>query len=363
MFTFLSEGNKKIWVITTHVLLWVAYIALMLAANKLSDPTITVAHAVLFMLPLCLVFYLSLFWLNRYKRMGVWKSLLSFIVTFLILGLITYMYMYRTLPSANIHLYTTDQIREFLKYAVLGYIQYYAYAVLYFAVSNFIKKERAFRKVQEEKLLKELENARLKEQEQKSQKEKLQTEYAFLRAQVNPHFLHNTLNTLYSQALEYSDSLASNISKLSNMMRYSFESIEYESDSVPIEKELKNLSRLIDMNQIRRSGENLVDFKIEGEIKNQMVPPLSFITIVENAFKYGDFTATGQPLFIRLFLKPRSIRFLCCNKIRSKANHSSSHQVGLQNLQKRLQALYKNNFHIIVSRRQGVYTTELIINT
>src|SRR5690606_8010228 len=115
----------------------------------------------------------------------------------------------------------TNQIREFIKYAVLGYIQYYAYAVLYFAISNFIKKEREYRKVQEEKFYKERENARLKEQELNTQKEKLQAEYAFLRAQVNPHFLHNTLNTLYSQALEHSDILASNISKLSNMMRYS----------------------------------------------------------------------------------------------------------------------------------------------
>ena len=86
--------------------------------------------------------------------------------------------------------------------------------------------------MQEEKLLNELENSKLKQQELKSQKDKLLLEYAFLRSQVNPHFLHNTLNVLFSQALEHSEELADNISKLSRIMRYSLESVEYESDKV-----------------------------------------------------------------------------------------------------------------------------------
>ena len=363
MYTFLPEGRKRLWIAAVHAVIWVVYVGFMLAANKLSNPGITVIHAVLFMFPFCLVFYISLFWLNRYRKLGVLLSLVTFIGTFLALSLVAYIYMYRALPLANIQLYSNDQIREFVKYAVLGYIQYYAYAALYFIVHSFFRKERVLRKMQEDKYINELENARLKEQELKSQKEKLQAEYAFLRAQVNPHFLHNTLNTLYSQAQEYSETLASNISRLSNMMRYSFESIEYETDSVPVEKELRNLRRLIEMNNIRRNAVEIVDFSVDGEIQDQMVPPLSFITIVENAFKYGDLTNPDHPLVIRLILMPGYLRFYCRNKIMKKSLHDTSHNIGILNLKKRLQVLYNDKHTIIANSANGFYTIELTIKT
>ncbi len=363
MRSLLPGENKKFWMAAVHAAVWVVYIGFLFVANKLSNPSINLGYAFLSMLPYLLAFYVSIFWLNRYKKMGVFLSILSFVGTFLVLGAIGYAYMYIALPSANIRLYETDQFRDFIKYAVLGYIQYYSYALLYFVIRGFFNKERALRELQEEKYVRELENAKLKEQELKAQKEKLQIEYAFLRAQVNPHFLQNTLNTLYSQAQEHSEALAANISNLSNMMRYSFENIDQETDLVPVEKELKNLSRLIEINRVRYEGNEAVDFKMEGEIEDQMLPPLSLITIVENAFKYGDLTDRKHPLMIRIRLQPDHIFFFCRNKIQPRELNDTSHNVGLANLKRRLEVLYEDKHSIVTHNTKGFYTIELTIKT
>ena len=363
MYSFLPAGNKRFWVIALHAAVWIVYFGFLYTANKLANPAIKVGHSILFMIPYCLVFYVSVFWLKRYKRMGVAMSILSFIGTFFILGAVAYAYMYKALPSANIHLYETDAFKEFLKYAVLGYAQYYSYALLYFVVNGSFKKERALRALQEEKYIRELENSKLKQNELSAQKEKLQIEYAFLRAQVNPHFLHNALNTLYCQAQEYSDILASNIVKLSNMMRYSFENIEQETDLVNIEKEVQNLNRLIEINSVRFDNEELVDFRIEGEMENQLLPPLSLITIVENAFKYGDLTDAEYPLIIRLRLEPGYIYFSCKNKKQGKAQSDTSNNIGITNLRKRLEVLFENNYTINSISENDFFTLELTIKT
>lgn len=361
MFSFLPRGNIRFWIAAIHTAVWIIYFSFLFTANRLANPSVKMGYAILSMIPYCLVFYVSLFWLNKYRRIGPFFSILSFIGTFVALGALAYAYMYEALPSANIHLYEADEFREFLKYAVLGYIQYYSYALLYYVIDGLFKREQALSVMREEKYIRELENATLKQNELSAQKDKLQIEYAFLRAQVNPHFLYNALNTLYSQAQEYSEILASNIVKLSHMMRYSFENIEYESDLVSVEKEVKNLNRLIDINAVRFEGEDLVDFRVEGEMNNQLLPPLSLITIVENAFKYGDLTNPKHPLIIRLRLEPGSIFFYCKNKMQERIDVRNSHNIGISNLKKRLDVLFGNKYTLNSNPENEFYILELTI--
>lgn len=363
MFSFLPGGNKRFWIIAIHVATWIVYIGFLYIANKLANPSVKLSYAILSMIPYCVVFYVSLFWLMRYKKMGACLSIVSFFGTFLILGVIAYAYMYMALPSANIQLYYSGEFRDFVKYAVLGYVQYYSYALLYYVIHESFNREKTLRLLQQEKYIRELENARLKENELTAQKEKLQVEYAFLRAQVNPHFLYNTLNTLYSQAQEYSEILASNIAKLSNMLLYSFENIEYENDLVAIEKELKNLNRLIEINAVRFDSQELVDFRIEGELNSQLLPPLSLITIVENAFKYGDLTDPDYPVIIRLYLEPNKICFFCKNKMNGKKDVENSHNIGISNLKKRLDVFFEKKYYLHTITENEFYILELTINT
>jgi LytS/YehU family sensor histidine kinase len=196
-----------------------------------------------------------------------------------------------------------------------------------------------------------------------AEKEKLQYEYAFLRSQVNPHFLHNTLNTLFSQALKLSPALADNILKLSSLMRYSMEALEFESGKVSVKKELDHLQTLVDVYQLRFEGKAPIVFEMEGTLNNQMVPPLSFITIAENAFKYGDLSSASSPVILRVILKNDEVYFTAINKIKENVLAVSSTNIGMSNLAKRLDISFKNKYSMHNKIVDGYYYFELTIST
>lgn len=363
MVTQMPGESKVSFQILVHTCAWVVYGSFIYIANYLANPHIKIINTILFLLPYCLTFYTSIFCLGLYKRIGVLWSIATFFIVFFVMATVGYCYIYLILPGFGIQLYSSDNFRSFLKAAVLGYVQYFSYAMLYFYAVQTFKNERQLRILQEEKLRHELENSILKQQELKAQQDKLLLEYAFLRSQVNPHFLHNTLNVLFSQAMEYSQDLADNISKLSRIMRYSMESVEYESDKVFVQKELDHLQLLIEINNIRFGNSKVIDYKIEGEAEDQMLPPLSIITVVENAFKYGDLKDPLHPLKIRVSLLPGQIYFYCRNKKRKNNIELSSHNIGITNLSKRLDVAFKGKYKMEAADEEAFYTLELTVNT
>lgn len=348
--------------ILVHASAWIVYASFIYIANFLANPNVLLLQTLLFLCPYCLSFYVSIYVLGLRKQKGAVWSIASFFIVFLLMSLVGYMYVYLLLPATGIKLYTSTHFRDFLKAALLGFVQYFSYAMLYFYIRESFLKERAMRKLEEEKLRKELENSVLKQQELQSQQEKLQLEYAFLRTQVNPHFLHNTLNVLFGQALPYSEELADNIDKLSRMMRYSLESIEQEGDTVPVEKELENLDLLLDMHRMRFGGTKYIDYSVEGLVSGQELPALSFITVVENAFKYGDLKDASQPLYIRVKLEPDTVCFTCRNKKRKNIVPTTSHHIGISNLRRRLSAAFEDRYVLTVKDEKEVYCFELYIN-
>lgn len=359
----LPAGNKKLASVLVHASAWILYISFIYIANYLANPNIKIINTIFFLLPYCVTFYISYYFLKLYKEKGVTWSIASFFIVFLVMAFIGYCYIYLLLPSFGIKLYSSDKFRDFVRAAILGYVQYFSYAMLFFHVEESFKKERELRKLQGEKLQNELENSILKQQELKSQKDKLLLEYAFLRSQVNPHFLHNTLNVLFSQALEHSEELAENISKLSRIMRYSLESVEYESDKVFVQKELDNLHLIMEINNIRFSHSKVIEYSVEGEVLDQMLPPLSMITVVENAFKYGDLKDPKFPLKIKVELKPGQVYFYCRNKVRKNNLELSSHNIGMTNLCKRLDVAFKGKYLMNATDDNNFYTFELTVNT
>ncbi|OFY95373.1 MAG: hypothetical protein A3K10_03565, partial [Bacteroidetes bacterium RIFCSPLOWO2_12_FULL_31_6] len=124
-------------------------------------------------------------------------------------------------------------------------------------------------------------NIRLKQ----SEKEKLDAELAYLKAQINPHFLFNTLNSIYSLAIVKSDNVASSIVKLSNMMRYVLS--ESSNDFVRLEKEIEYIQNFIELQQIRFGSFIQFECTITGDHKNKFISPLILIPFIENAYKHG----------------------------------------------------------------------------
>jgi LytS/YehU family sensor histidine kinase len=107
----------------------------------------------------------------------------------------------------------------------------------------------------------------------------------------------------------------------------------------------------------------VIDFAAEGVIDGQMLPPLSMITIVENAFKYGDLKDPQYPLTIRVKLQPGQVYFYCRNKKRKNNLELSSHNIGITNLCKRLDVAFKGKYKMDATDKDEFYTFELTVNT
>ena len=171
--------------------------------------------------------------------------------------------------------------------------------------------------------------------------EKLKVEYNFLRSQINPHFLHNSLNFLYAKSLPYSTELSEGIMTLSDIMRYSLSIDAEQNGLVLLSKEIEHIRNVIKMHQLRFSNQLQIEFNVNGIVGSTRILPFVLITIVENAFKHGDIRDEKFPLTILLNLDDSFIYFSCLNKKKEGPKELST-GVGLDNTQKRLQMVYQN---------------------
>jgi len=185
------------------------------------------------------------------------------------------------------------------------------------------------------------------------QKEKLITELAFLRSQINPHFLFNTINDIYALTYQRSEQAPEALLKLSEMLRYMLR--EGAGDLVPLQSEIDYLHNLIELQRIGAKGNAYINFEIKGQIGNQQLPSLLFIAFIENAFKHGILTNLADPVNILLNVSGDSIELTVSNKI-SHSQKDTTGGIGLQNVKRRLELLYpqkhalniESNHHYVV---------------
>lgn len=181
-------------------------------------------------------------------------------------------------------------------------------------------------------------------------------ELSYLKSQINPHFLFNSLNNIYSLVNQNSKQSLPAIEKLSMLMRYM---LYQKNDFVPVVEELNYLRNYIDLQRMRY--ENLPG-KIEmNEREGLQLPPLTLIPLVENAFKHGSFRNESEPLIIRLdWLDEKKMYFMVENSI-SSGSKDSDGGVGLSNVKRRLDILYPGKYLLETSLRNKRYKTELTI--
>ncbi|RYY20539.1 MAG: hypothetical protein EOP41_08970 [Sphingobacteriaceae bacterium] len=193
---------------------------------------------------------------------------------------------------------------------------------------------------------------------------KIEAEYAFLRAQINPHFLYNTLNFFYAKSLGCAPELSEGILILNDIMRYSLESNEDEQGLVLLRNEIEHVENVIRLHQLRFSGRLKVNFIIHGEINSLRIVPLVLITLVENAFKHGDLSSENHPVSFELSVlqKPgKQIVFSSSNK-KKKGPLEAYSGIGLVNIKKRLAAAYGNNCSFETTDQAEHYQATLKIN-
>jgi two-component system LytT family sensor kinase len=190
--------------------------------------------------------------------------------------------------------------------------------------------------------------------------EKAQAELSVLKAQINPHFLFNTLNNIYSLAVSNHENTANSILKLSNILRYVTEDVTHHF--VPLEKEISCIKDYIDLQQLRLSNKTTIEFSVEGIYENVVVAPMIFMTYIENAFKFGISSHEQSVITISIAVNERSIDFFCQNQQFATARNAESTGIGLSNTHRRLDHLYKSNYQLQTGVINGKYTVQLHIH-
>jgi len=189
--------------------------------------------------------------------------------------------------------------------------------------------------------------------------EKLIAELAFLKSQINPHFLFNSLNNIYSLAYQKADKTPEAILKLSEIMRYML----YESnvDKVALSDEIRYLENYIELQKLRFKDNIYIKFEINGDPLGLTITPLVLISFVENAFKHGIATDIENPISIVLNLSSGKLFFQVINK-KSSMNKDITGGIGLQNVQRRLSLLYKDRYRLHIDDKNDIYNCELYLN-
>ncbi|WP_296703925.1 histidine kinase [Algoriphagus sp.] len=194
---------------------------------------------------------------------------------------------------------------------------------------------------------------------QQVEKEKLSLELNSLKTQINPHFLFNSLNSIYSQALAKSDQTPETVLDLSNLLRYML--YEVEEEMVPLTKEVEMLENYVELQKIRMEENSTVDFTILGNLDGVKIAPLLLFPLVENAFKHG-MKDNAEQAFIDIRLKVDSgISFSIKNKLgqiddMEKGKYGG---IGLENVKRRLELIYPNTHKFEILKTETEFQVNL----
>jgi LytS/YehU family sensor histidine kinase len=191
------------------------------------------------------------------------------------------------------------------------------------------------------------------------EKEKLVSELSFLKSQVNPHFLFNSLNGIYALAIKKSDKTPDALLQLSDLLRHML----YDADHglVLLKKEVDYLQNYIQLQKLRLPEEAKISFDVVGDLSSKMIEPMLFIPFVENAFKHGV-DSEGAEIRMKLTLKGNHLAFEVVNRISQAKSKDASSGIGLANVKKRLELHYGDDCVLNYGKSKGFFKVDLHLN-
>ncbi len=186
-------------------------------------------------------------------------------------------------------------------------------------------------------------------------------ELALLRSQINPHFLFNTLNNIYSLVYKKSEDAPEAVMKMSSIMRYML--YDATTDQVMLEKEIEYLKSFIELEKLRIRHKDFVELSITGNIEGHTIAPMLLIPFVENAFKHGSRSAANPGIRISLSAAPKEIRFDVSNYLRKNATAIKDQVggIGLNNIRRRLKLLYPGKHQLEIITDDTMFTIHLTL--
>jgi len=193
----------------------------------------------------------------------------------------------------------------------------------------------------------------------RAQAEKAHAELSFLKAQINPHFLFNTLNNIYALSVTDSAHTSESIMKLSNIMRYVTD--EVSGDVVLLQSEIDCINDYIDLQKLRIGKKTKVNFVCAGDIGNQKIAPLVLMTFIENVFKYGISKHHNAVISIKIMVDEHKLSFFCQNNIFEKNQEKNRRGIGIANTKQRLEHMYPRRYKLDINTDNDLFTVKLDI--
>lgn len=204
----------------------------------------------------------------------------------------------------------------FVENSVRYYFDYGLYGLLYAVIRHHLRAER---------------------QRQEAEQANTTAELTFLRSQLNPHFLFNTINDIYALVYQKSDAAPGALLKLAELLRYMLH--ETHHDRVLLSRELDYLQGLIELQRIGSKGSLHLDYQLLGTPHGQTIAPLLLVPFVENAFKHGVLTDAAQPVTLHLAVTATTLDF-CLHNTKQAQQKDQLGGIGLANVRRRLALLY-----------------------
>jgi two-component system, LytTR family, sensor kinase len=191
-------------------------------------------------------------------------------------------------------------------------------------------------------------------------KKNYEVELALVKSQINPHFLFNTINNI--DVLIEKDAVKASVylNKLSDIMRFML--YETKSDHIKLSKELVYIEKYIELQKIRSSNPDYVNYIVEGDVKNVMIAPMLFIPFIENAFKHAENKKKENAVNIKFSIEENTIHFYCENKFINNSTIKPDHSgLGNELIKRRLQLLYPGKYQLVVINENETYIIKLML--
>jgi two-component system, LytTR family, sensor kinase len=331
-----------------HVLLWLSYISINVTINKmqmLPGNFYFLDQTLKYIAPIAVFYVTAFFIFPRYPSSPV--IIVAALLGTLMLEYIAHLLLYeRLLPwlvnyPEQREIFTT----HFFLSGFWWWLHYTLYGYAYWRYRKGIEAERQLRTT---------ETARLQ-----VEKEKVEIQYNYLRTQINPHFLFNTLNFLYGSTRNSSPAAAGAIIKLSNIMRYSLYDTTVNG-LAQLATEWQQVNNYLDLHRLRSADTLPLIVEQQGPLTGINLPPHILITIIENAFKHGNITENEYPLHIRLFTDADKLEFTVTNLIRTNEEESED-PIGQKHIALRLAHQYGNKAIFEHSMEGNIYRVHLVL--
>ena len=248
--------------------------------------------------------------------------------------------------------YPYKDLRLFLAETLYRGSYFFMIAFGYWFATKSIKQEKEKRWLEQQKRMSE-QHLRIAEINLRD------AEIAYLKNQINPHFLFNTLNFFYDQISMHSKQIAEGMLLLSDIMRYALK--KSDDDKVMLEDEIEHLRNYIAINQLRYSNQLQICFKVVGDPAFRLIMPLMLITFVENCFKYGDLLDSKHPLYINIEITNQQLIFYAHNKKKTGPVESST-GIGISNTKQRLDVIYEDRYSLEIEDGLDFYSTTLTVD-